>query len=205
MNPSSPDAVRRGRRQLLALAALFFVPLAVAFWMYYGPTGWRPAGDASKGDLIDPARPLPEIALPTMDGGTTAPAFLRGKWTMLYVGDGLCDERCRKALYLTRQSRIALNKDMDRVQRVFLVTDRCCDRAFLAAEHPDLVVARVEDAASAALLGPFPVYGGVPLAAAGRIYLVDPLGNLLMSYAATAPDKALLADLKKLLRLSHIG
>jgi len=205
MNPSSPDAVRRGRRQLLALAALFFVPLAVAFWMYYGPTGWRPAGDASKGDLIDPARPLPEIALPTMDGGTTAPAFLRGKWTMLYVGDGLCDDRCRKALYLTRQSRIALNKDMDRVQRVFLVTDRCCDRAFLAAEHPDLVVARVEDAASAALLGPFPVYGGVPLAAAGRIYLVDPLGNLLMSYAATAPDKALLTDLKKLLRLSHIG
>jgi len=205
MNPSSPDAVRRGRRQLLALAALFFVPLAVAFWMYYGPTGWRPAGDASKGDLIDPARPLPEIALPTMDGGTTAPAFLRGKWTMLYVGDGLCDERCRKALYLTRQSRVALNKDMDRVQRVFLVTDRCCDRAFLAAEHPDLVVARVEDAASAALLGPFPVYGGVPLAAAGRIYLVDPLGNLLMSYAATAPDKALLTDLKKLLRLSHIG
>ena len=205
MNPSSPDAVRRGRRQLLALAALFFVPLAVAFWMYYGPTGWRPAGDASKGDLIDPARPLPEVALPTMDGGTTAPAFLRGKWTMLYVGDGLCDERCRKALYLTRQSRIALNKDMDRVQRMFLVTDRCCDRAFLAAEHPDLVVARVEDAASAALLGPFPVYGGVPLAAAGRIYLVDPLGNLLMSYAATAPDKALLTDLKKLLRLSHIG
>ena len=205
MNPASPEAVRRGRRQLLALAALFFVPLAIAFWMYYGPTGWRPAGDASKGDLIDPARPLPEIALPTMDGGTTAPAFLRGKWTMLYVGDGLCDERCRKALYLTRQSRIALNKDMDRVQRVLLVTDRCCDRAFLAAEHPDLVVARVEDAASAALLGPFPVYGGVPLAAAGRIYLVDPLGNLLMSYAPDAPEKALLTDVKKLLRLSHIG
>jgi cytochrome oxidase Cu insertion factor (SCO1/SenC/PrrC family) len=205
MNPASPEAVRRGRRQLLALAALFFVPLAIAFWMYYGPTGWRPAGDASKGDLLDPARPLPEIALPTMDGGTTAPAFLRGKWTMLYVGDGLCDERCRKALYLTRQSRIALNKDMDRVQRVLLVTDRCCDRAFLAAEHPDLVVARVEDAASAALLGPFPVYGGVPLAAAGRIYLVDPLGNLLMSYAPDAPDKALLTDVKKLLRLSHIG
>ena len=41
---------------------------------------------------------------------------------MLYVGDGACDPECRKALYLTRQSRIALNKDMDRVQRVFLVT-----------------------------------------------------------------------------------
>lgn len=205
MNPTDPAAVRRGRRQLLALAALFFVPLAVAFWMYYGPAGWRPAGDASKGDLIDPARPLASLALPTMDGAATDAGFLRGKWTMLYVGDGLCDDRCRQALYLMRQSRIALNKDMDRVQRVFLVTGRCCDRGFLAGEHPDLLVARVEDAASAALLEPFPSYDGVPVAAAGRIYLVDPLGNLLMSYAPAAPDKALLSDLKKLLRLSHIG
>jgi hypothetical protein len=205
MNAPDPKAVSRGRRQLVLLAALFFVPLAIAFWMYYGPAGWRPAGDASKGALIEPARPLAEIALATADGKLTDARFLRGKWSMVYVGDGLCDDRCREALYLTRQSRIALNKDMDRVQRVFLVTGRCCDRGFLAQEHPDLIVARVDDDASAALLEPFPTYGGVPLADAGRIYLVDPHGNLLMSYAPTAPDKALLTDVKKLLRLSHIG
>ena len=205
MTGTDVSDVRRGRRRLVALAALFFVPLAIAFWMYYAPGGWRPAGDASKGDLIDPARPIAAIALPTMDGGTTDAQFLSGRWTMLYVGDGLCDDRCRKALYLMRQSHIALNKDMDRVQRVFLVTGRCCDRGFLAQEHPDLLVARVEDAASAALLEPFPAYDGVSGAAAGRIYLVDPLGNLLMSYAPAAPDKALLTDVKKLLRLSHIG
>jgi hypothetical protein len=205
MPANDAAAVRRGRRQLLGLAALFFVPLAIAFWLYYGPTGWRPEGGSNKGDLIDPARPLPSIAVPTAAGDVTDPAFLQGKWTLLYIGDGLCDERCRKALYLTRQSRIALNKDIDRVQRVFLVTDRCCDREFLANEHPDLVVALVEDATSAALLEPFPSYDGVPVAAAGRIYLVDPLGNLMMSYSAAAPDKALLTDVKKLLRLSHIG
>ena len=199
------EAVRRGRRQLVSLAALFFLPLAIAFWLYYGPADWRPAGGTHQGDLIDPARPLPEAVLPTVDGPPTAEDFLRGQWTMLYVGDGLCDQRCRKALYLMRQSRIALNKDMDRVQRVFLVTGRCCDRAFLAQEHPDLIVALVEDAQSAGLLEPFPTYDRVPLASAGRIYLVDPLGNLLMSYPATVPDKALLTDLKKLLRLSHIG
>ncbi len=205
MNAPDPNAVRRGRRQLVLLAALFFVPLAIAFWMYYGPTGWRPSGDASKGDLVEPARPLAALALTAADGTQTPPDFLRGKWSMVYVGDGLCDDRCRKALYLTRQSRIALNKDMDRVQRVFLVTGRCCDRGFLAQEHPDLIVARVDDDASAALLEPFPTYGGVPLADGGRIFVVDPLGNLLMSYAPTAPDKALLTDMKKLLRLSHIG
>ena len=205
MNATDPGSVKGGRRRLLALAALFLLPLGLAFWLYYGPGNWGPVGRSNKGDLLDPARPLPPIALPMRGGGTTDPDFLRGKWSWIYVGDGACDERCRKVLYLTRQSRVALNKDMDRAQRVFLVTANCCDDVFLAREHPDLVVALLGSVESAALLEPFPAYDGVPVGTAGRVYLVDPLGNLLMSYAATAPDKALLEDLKKLLRLSHIG
>ena len=50
-----------------------------------------------------------------------------------------------------------------------------------------------------------PPIDGRPVTNAGRIYVVDPLGNLILSYAAAAPDKALLDDLKRLLRLSHIG
>ena len=73
MNAPDPSAVRRGRRQLLLLAAIFFVPLAIAFWMYYGPTGWRPSGDASKGDLIDPARPLAALALTTAEANALVP------------------------------------------------------------------------------------------------------------------------------------
>jgi hypothetical protein len=205
MNTPDRTDIRRGRRQLLALAALFFVPLAVAFWLYYGPTSWRPGEGTNKGDLIDPARPMPAVSLPKPDGTQTGAEFLRGKWTMLYVGDGACDARCRKALYLTRQSRIALNKDMDRLQRVFLVTGHCCDDAFLAQEHPDLVVAILQGTDASRLLDPIPAYSDGPAGSAGRIYLVDPLGNLLMSYSASAPDKALLTDVKKLLRLSHIG
>ena len=125
---------------------------------------------------------------------------------MVYIGAGACDERCRQALYLSRQTRTALNKDIDRVQRVFLATGACCDQAFFGREHPDLAVAILgDDADSRALLAQFPVYGGVAAAEAGRQYLVDPLGNLVLSYAASAPDKALLKDVKKLLRLSHIG
>jgi cytochrome oxidase Cu insertion factor (SCO1/SenC/PrrC family) len=205
-----PDAAlqqRRGRRQLLVLAAIFFVPLAVAFWLYYGPGDWRPTGGTNKGDLIDPAVPLPAVALARPDGTSTSPEFLQaGKWTIAYLGAGPCDERCRKALYLSRQSRIALNKDMDRVQRVFLATGACCDSTYLRTEHPDVLVAQLgPDAASQALLEKFPAVGGVSAAEAGRLYLIDPLGNLVLSYSAQAPDKALLTDLRKLLRLSHIG
>ena len=204
--PNADTQRRRGRRQLVFLASLFFVPLLVAFWLYYGSSGWRPAGGTNQGDLVNPAVPLPAVALAQPDGTRTAPEFLQGQWTIAYLGDGACDARCRKALYLSRQSWIALNKDMDRVQRVFLATGPRVDTAFMAAEHADLRVALVgDDADSQALLAKFPVFDGVAPAIAGRLYLIDPLGNLVLSYSAAAPDKALLADLKKLLRLSHIG
>ncbi|MGB7905210.1 MAG: hypothetical protein WCF43_10985 [Steroidobacteraceae bacterium] len=197
---------RRGRRQLIFLASLFFVPLLVAFWLYYGGSGWRPTGGTNKGDLIDPAVPLPAVALAMPDGTRTPADFLQGKWTIAYLGDGACDERCRKALYLSRQSWIALNKDMDRVQRVFLATGSSVDTQFVATEHVDLRVAILgDDADSKTLLATFPAFDGVAPTTAGRLYLIDPLGNLVLSYSAAAPDKALLTDVKKLLRLSHIG
>jgi cytochrome oxidase Cu insertion factor (SCO1/SenC/PrrC family) len=205
MNQSTPPGQARGRRTLLLIAALFLVPLAASFLLYYGADGLGPGGRTNQGDLLDPARPLPRLVLPLADGGTTAPEFLEGRWTWVYVGDGRCDQRCREALYLTRQSRIALNKDLDRVQRVFLVSSGCCDRTFLQTEHPDLLVVDAGAGRADALLAQFPVYDGIAPASAGRIYLVDPLGNLLLSYGPQAPDKALLQDLKKLLRLSHIG
>jgi hypothetical protein len=199
------DRRRRGRRQLLVLAAIFFVPLAVAFWLYYGPSDWRPVGGTNQGDLIDPAVPLRETTF-AHSGGIDSGELFRGKWTIAYLGPGRCDERCRRALYLSRQSRIALNKDMDRVQRVFLATDGCCEQGFLRAEHPDLVVVPLgDDAPSRSLLEQFPTLGQVPATEAGRLWVVDPLGNLVLSYSERSPDKALLTDLKKLLRLSHIG
>jgi cytochrome oxidase Cu insertion factor (SCO1/SenC/PrrC family) len=204
--PIADTQRRRGRRQLIFLASLFFVPLLVAFWLYYGGSGWRPAGGTNKGDLIDPAVPLPAVSLAKPDGTRTPADFLQGQWTIAYLGDGACDERCRKALYLSRQTRLALNKDMDRVQRVFLATGPRVDTQFVAVEHADLLVAIVDDDAdSKALLATFPAFDGVAPTAAGRLFLIDPLGNLVLSYSAAAPDKALLADVKKLLRLSHIG
>lgn len=204
--PIADTQRRRGRRQLIFLASLFFVPLLLAFWLYYGSSGWRPVGGTNKGDLINPAVPLPGVVLAQPDGARTPADFLQGKWTIAYLGDGACDERCHKALYLSRQTWIALNKDMDRVQRVFLATGPRVDMPFLAQEHVDLrVVILGDDAASNSLLAEFPVLDGVAPVAAGRLYLIDPLGNLVLSYSAAAPDKALLTDVKKLLRLSHIG
>jgi cytochrome oxidase Cu insertion factor (SCO1/SenC/PrrC family) len=198
---------RRQRRLLVGLALLFFAPLGVAFYLYYGPVGWRPGRHVNHGDLIDPARPLPDVSLPlARRGGDSAgsPAFLKGKWTLLYVGDGSCSAVCRTVLHDTRQVRFALNREMDRVQRVFLASGECCDWAYLEAEQADLVTMRATPAA-APILDLLPAIGAVPPASADRIYLIDPLGNLMMSFAPDSPPKGMLTDLKRLLGLSHVG
>ncbi|MBV8495291.1 MAG: hypothetical protein JO361_00770 [Gammaproteobacteria bacterium] len=199
---------RRNLRTVAALAALFLVPLTAAFVDYYA-TSWRPAGHVNHGRLITPARPLPAVALPAIrldapGAGATADAApaaaLRGKWSLVYLGDGACDADCAQALYTMRQSRLALNADMTRVARVFLVTGGVPRREFLAREHSGLTLLDASVPAAAALTREFPAADR-----AHTLYVVDPLGNLLMSYDARNDPHGLLEDLQQLLRLSHIG
>jgi cytochrome oxidase Cu insertion factor (SCO1/SenC/PrrC family) len=201
---------RRQRRLLIGLALMFFAPLGVAFYLYYGHGTWHPGGRVNAGDLIVPPRPLPSLALPLQSSGETDSDFLRRKWTLLYVEQGTCSQACQKRLYQTRQVRLALDRDMDRVQRVFIADGDCCDFQFLHEQHPDLIAVRMSPAA-APLLALLPPRGTGDESAGGgdanarRIYLIDPLGNLMMSYAPGAKPKGMLEDMKRLLRLSQIG
>jgi len=203
---------RRRRRLLIGLALMFFGPLGISFYLYYGHGSWHPGGRVNAGDLIEPPRPLPSLSLPLQRSGETDSDFLRRKWTFLYVQQGPCAERCRTSLYETRQVRLALDRDMDRVQRVFIADGGCCDFQFLRKQHPDVIAVRMTPAA-APLLALLPRRdadngnggGGASDATAERIYLIDPLGNLMMSYAPDAKPKGMLEDMKRLLRLSQIG
>ena len=190
MSVALEELRRRNLRTILALAALFLVPLAASFWLYYG-AGWRPAATTNHGELIEPPRPLPTLVLPKVFGE---------HWALVYVGDGRCDPDCRQALYVMRQTRLELNSDMTRLQRVFLVTGDCCDRAFLEREHPGLQVVDASGAAAQPLLAQFPSEDR-----AHSVYIVDPLGNLMMRHDARRNPRGLFEDLKQLLRLSHIG
>jgi hypothetical protein len=199
---------RRQRRILFGVALMFFAPLALSFYLYYGKH-WHPGGRVNAGELIDPARPLPELALPlaapangTGTGAQTNPQFFKRKWTLLYVQHGRCDDECRRHLYDTRQVRLALDREMDRVQRVFIGDSDCCDLKELLTAHPDLIAIRGSEA-DEPLLALLPERSGA--LNSHRVYLIDPLGNLMMFYAADAKAKGMLEDMKRLLRLSSIG
>ena len=199
MSTSEAQLRARNLRTLSLLAGLFLLPLLLAFCTYYA-SGWRPAGHSNHGELIQPARSLPQVSLPAPPEWPRAPEPLfHGKWSLLYVGSGECDSACRQALYVMRQTRLSLNNDAARVVRVFLVSGDCCALQGLKAEHTGLLLADASGPAGAPLLA------AIPQDRQYTLFIVDPLGNLMMRYDARGDPKGLLQDLKKLLSLSHIG
>lgn len=201
--PLTPDVVRRRRLQLVGLALLFLGPLALAAILYYSG-GFRPAGHVQHGELLDPARLLPPARLRTPAGAPTPPDFLHHKWSLLTVARPDCDARCLQALATTRSARLALEADAPRAQRVLLAGAGCCEAVRRDPAQADLVTAWLDGEDGRRLLEALATRGA-PTPESGRIYLVDPLGNLVMTYAPGTEPKDLLKDLGRLLRLSQIG
>lgn len=188
------DPRRRGRRTFLILAALFLAPLAFAFWLYYGST-WRPGQTTNNGELILPARALPDSAATRRANGSRV---FDDKWSLVIVADGECAESCRQGLEYAQRTLASLGRLQARTQYVLVHGGACCSADWAALGHKDLLV--VDGAAAPGLLASFP-----EAQRGSMIFIVDPLGFLLMRYDSGRDPKGLRADLKHLLDLSQIG
>ncbi len=220
MNKSSRNSIRSSlsaagtqkgflssRQAFVLLGLLFMAPAFVALVMHYSTEeGWRPGGTTNQGNLVHPARPL-TFPANMMYGAESLNGFLQGKWTLLYIGAADCADACRSNLYKMRQVRLAQNENMNRVQRLYLVRADTIPAAltgFLEAEHPKMAVVPLS-AQQAEQLAPYFLVDDVPMQAAERVYIIDPLGNLMMYYLPGAEPGGMLKDLKKLLKYSKIG
>lgn len=185
---------KSARLHLSLIAVVFFGPLLLAAWLYFGGH-FAPGGRGSNhGALLQPIVNLRE-ALP-------ASAMLaqgEGRWMLLFADETECADACRDALYTLRQGRLMLGKDQDRLVRGFLHGDTPPDRVFLADEHQGLI--SLQEPRLVNLL-----YNKKPDELAdGGYFLLDPLGNLVMYFRPDIDPSEMVADIEHLLRLSHIG
>ena len=185
---------KRSLTSLWLIAALTAAPVAASYLLYYF---WQPEGRVNYGQLIEP-RELPDPPLALADGTPFRLSQLRGKWVLVTVDAGACDAGCdRKLLYL-RQLRLTQGKNKERVERVWLVADGAAPRAEATAAYPGTWLVR---AVAAELLGAFPATGAV----SEHIYVVDPLGNLIMRFPRDPDPRLMIKDLARLLKSSQIG
>ena len=179
----------RSRRTLWLVLAVCAAPMIASYAAFYF---WRPAGNVNYGELLEP-RALAARPLASIDGAPFLMSDLKGKWVLLTAGPAACDEACRRQLVYTRQVRLAQGRDVGRIERVWLLTDAASPDLALAAEHPGLRIVR--DGEVAAQLPAL-------RSASNHVYVVDPLGHLMMRFPENPDPQRMLKDLSRLLRHS---
>jgi hypothetical protein len=181
---------RSGRWILLALAGVCLLPLMLAlYFRYVAP----PAVTPMAGKPLTPFV-FPYASVQQMDGQRLAPPGVSGQWWVVVTGAGACNMACRDVLYLTRQARTAQGRNMERLQRVWILTDATRPSAELLASHPDLQLLLATDERVVRLLG------GETDGAAAPIHLVDRRGYVVFRYEATVAPGAFIRELGKLVR-----
>ena len=203
---NSKEQTNKGRWKLLAVLAVCAMPLVGSYITYYLI---KPAGRTNYGDLIDPrSYPIPAMASTTLDGKPATLESFKGKWIMLKVGPSACQQDCQDQLFAMRQLRTMQGKEMERIERVWLITDN---------QPLDTILLRVNDGtrmlrAPAAVIDKWlPLEPGASDRASDHVYLIDPLGNLMMRFpkGAVSSDteqvRKVHKDISKLLKASAIG
>lgn len=197
---SLPGAAPRskGRWKLFAVIAVCASPVIASYLSYYVI---KPEGRTNYGAFIDPrAHPMPALSAKALDGKPMELNALDGKWRMVQVGGGECPKPCQDQLYAMRQLRLTQGKEMTRIERVWLVTDDAPIDTTLLRAYDGTHVLRVDAAAVGRWL---PAENGtVP---ADHLYMIDPLGNLMMRFPKEPDLNKVKKDLGRLLKASRIG
>jgi cytochrome oxidase Cu insertion factor (SCO1/SenC/PrrC family) len=185
----------KSNRTLWLIAAVSVLPVVGSYLLYQW---WRPSSHINHGELVE-TKPLPMALLADAATGKALPGpGLKGKWVLLTVQKADCDERCRLKLYYMRQVRTATNENMERIERVWVLDGPGMPDKQLLAEHSGLWLARTPDPGWTTQL---PAAAGT----SSYVYLIDPLGNIVLRYGEGFQPKGMLKDLGRLLKYSRIG
>lgn len=177
----------------MILGFLFIAPMLGA-WLLYHSHWQSDQKTLNHGELINPPLELSQLNLLNPDGQDFNQSKLRGKWLMLYVSAGMRDAQLEQNLYKMRQIRTATGKDMNRIQCVLLSFKQ-------QDQSEETNQSFTTDYASILHLITSPTLA-LP---STSLYLVDPLGNVMMRYNSDTPLAHIFKDLTRLLKISQIG
>lgn len=190
---SNVQLQKSNRRKLLLLLALMSAPVIVSYVLYF--TEYRPKS-THYGDLI-PIVKVTGIGVNQNDNTILRMKDLHGKWTLVMVDSGQCDETCINKLYFMRQVRLVQGKEKHRIERLWLINDDVRPDDELIKQYEGTYFVSAKDSE---ILG----YIETQETQTKHIYLIDPIGNLMMRFPEDVDGTKMGHDLKRLLHVSQI-
>lgn len=179
------SSLTRSQRTLLIVIAVFALPV-IGAWLTLKTHWYQPA--TNKGVLLD--QPLSLSQLDALPEG----------WRVAYRMPETCHQQCENTLYVLGQLDVALGKDSDRVTPIILSQSLLPEHQ--ALPHWDDIVAVQSQQ----------IIGEVTSIPSDHVFIIDPQGHVMLHYPTHADHEAMvmegkniLADLRKMLKLSRIG
>jgi len=195
---------------LVIIAAMFILPLALAWLMHSGVIDFKPGSARNLGELVQP--PVPAnwqdslVFVPAVDKAPRddPSVFFDRHWVILHVIPSPCPSSCLQAISALRQIHKASGRNQSRIRIALLLQSGNQAETisnvgeiyhlFRLVENPSGNIRSIlEDVAHNFSTG-----------AEGSSYLIDPIGNIMMFYEAGSDPNKLKNDLKRLLTWSKL-
>ncbi len=184
---------KRNRQKFIALLVLMCTPVVISYVLFYSE--YRP-GTVNYGELLE-VKKLEGSGVSPLDNKIFRMKDLKGKWVMVMVDSGNCDKACQEKLYFMRQVRMVQHKEKHRVERLWLINDDVMPSDELTKKYDGTLFVKTNDSA---LLDAIPPKESQTK----HIYMVDPLGNLIMRYPEELNPTKMGKDIKRLLHVSQL-
>ncbi|MGH1541784.1 MAG: SCO family protein [Arenicella sp.] len=193
------------RLQLIMLFVVFLAPLVGAYYMYQTRDS-REYNTVNNGEFYPKPLDLENIPFVFTDGKTVPFAEFERKWYLVVIADKTCGDSCEENLLKIRQLKRMQGKNVARVVSLFVPRGLPADEVEdLTAKYSLTTIKAADSAQLEQWLQPFYTGRGQAELDAGRIYMIDPLGKLMMSYPAGTDPKGVYKDLKRLLKVAQVG
>lgn len=209
--PPSPShaAKPRSMMPLILILIISLAPVVFALLAYYVPAlGLRPDNTDNYGMLIQPQRPMPDhttLPLTGLDGTPFQLDTLRGKWLLISADESACPESCVRKLFILRNSHASQGKEVERLSRIWFITDDGDVSPTILEAYQGTHMLRADPEQLAEYLAPDASPAQRDAALKEPMWIIDPLGNLMMAFPHDADPLEVRDDIRKLLRTSRIG
>ena len=175
------------KKEFWMLLAMFILPIAFGTLFFYANPNYFSESTVNYGELVRPV-----IVIDESDIEIDSEASLQGIWTMVYVSSR-CDDACEKAVTDMKTIRTLMNDDMRRIQRMIIIKDNSTPKN----SDESLIKAKITSEKLTQNLKKY---------TENAIYLIDPIGNIMLYYEPQNIDiRLVIKDLKRLFKYSRIG